>query len=217
MKPFVFINAAISIDGRLTDWRRKQVRISCKEDLIRVDKLRAESDAILVGIGTVLSDNPSLTVKSNELRKKRISEGKDPNPIRIVLDSKARTPVNSKILSKDARTIIAVTNKADENRVAELKEYAEIVVLGEDKVNLYSLMSFLSKIGVRKLMVEGGGKVIASFLKSNLVDKIYTYVGGFVFGEGVSFAEGRVNARFKLASVERIGSGVVLEWIPINS
>ncbi len=217
MRPFVFVNAAVSVDGRLTDWRKRQVRISCEEDMKRVDKLRAESDAILVGIGTVLSDNPSLTVKSEELRKLRILKGKSPNPLRVVLDSKAKIPINSKILSPDAKTLVAVTEKANVEKVEELKKYSEVVVCGKEIVDLKKLMSILYSMGVRKLMVEGGGKVIANFLREGIVDRIYVYVGGFVFGEGISFAEGRVGIKVKLKSVEKLGEGVLMEWIPTNS
>ncbi len=213
-KPFVFINVAASLDGRITDWRRRQIRISCDEDMQRVDKLRAESDAILVGIGTVLSDNPSLTVKSRELRENRVKEGKSQNPLRVILDSKARTPLNAKVLSKDAETLIAVSRIAEREKVEELKKRAEVAILGEDRVDLRLLMDYLWKKGVRKLMVEGGGRVISSFLKERLVDQIFVYTGGVVFGEGVSIAEGKISPHVKLELLEvrKLGRGVLTRW-----
>ncbi len=213
-KPFVFINVAASLDGRITDWRRRQIRISCDEDMQRVDKLRAESDAILVGIGTVLSDNPSLTVKSRELRENRVKEGKSQNPLRVILDSKARMPLNAKVLSKDAETLIAVSRIAEREKVEELKKRAEVAILGEDRVDLRLLMDYLWRKGVRKLMVEGGGRVISSFLKERLVDQIFVYTGGVVFGEGVSIAEGKISPHVKLELLEvrKLGRGVLTRW-----
>ncbi len=214
MRPLVFVNVAASVDGRITDWSRKQIRISCEEDMKRVDSLRAESDAVLVGIGTVLSDNPSLTIKSSELREIRTKAGKSPNPLRIVLDSKARTPLNAKVLSKDAKTLIVVSEAAEEERVEELRRRVEVAVLGKEKVDLNLLMKYLWKRGIERLMVEGGGKIISSFLREGLVDYLYVYIGGVVFGEGVSLAEGRIfpHAKLELLDVRKLGKGVLSEW-----
>jgi 2,5-diamino-6-(ribosylamino)-4(3H)-pyrimidinone 5'-phosphate reductase len=217
MRPFVFINAAMSIDGRITDWRRRQVRISCRDDMKRVDRLRAESDAVLVGIGTVIADNPSLTVKSKELREKRIKEGKSPNPVRVVLDSKARLPLNSNILSNDAETLVAVSKMARRDRINLLKDVAKVVVCGEKKVDIPLLLNVLFENGIRKLMVEGGGRVISSFLKEKVVDRLFIYVGGIAFGEGVNLVEGRLDppVKFELLKAERVGRGFVLEANPV--
>jgi len=210
----VFINVAASVDGRITDWSRRQIRISCEEDMKRVDSLRAESDAILVGIGTVLADNPSLTVKSEELREKRVKAGKTPNPLRVILDSKARTPINARVLSGDAETLIAVSERAERERVERLREKAEVVVAGKDRVDLRLLIDHLERRGVEKLMVEGGGRVISSFLRERIADYLYVYTGGIVFGEGVSLAEGMLNPHVKLEllEVKKLGKGVLSKW-----
>jgi 2,5-diamino-6-(ribosylamino)-4(3H)-pyrimidinone 5'-phosphate reductase len=94
-RPFIFINSAMSADGKISTKQRKQVRISGKEDFDRMDALRASSDAIMVGIGTLLADNPSLTVKSPKRRLERKEAGLEENPARIVVDSKARTHKNN--------------------------------------------------------------------------------------------------------------------------
>jgi len=214
-RPFVFINAAMSIDGRITDWRKRQVSISCEEDLRRVDALRAESDAILVGIGTVLADNPSLKVKSEKLKEERVKAGKSPNPLRVVLDSKARISLSSRILSNDAETLVVVSEMADRKKLAEIeKRGAKVAVCGKNKVDILSLLEHLHDIGIRRLMVEGGGRIISSFLRVGVVDRVYVYVGGIAFGEGVSLVEGRLDppVKLKLLNVSKIGKGVVMEW-----
>ena len=113
MRPFVFVNIAMSADGKISTKERRQVKISGTEDFSRVDRIKAASDAIMVGIGTVLADNPSLTVKSPDLRAERRAGGKDEHPIRVVVDSAARTPLDADILHKGTgKRIIAVSRKA---------------------------------------------------------------------------------------------------------
>ncbi|MGB9884681.1 MAG: RibD family protein, partial [Methanomassiliicoccales archaeon] len=102
MRPFVIVNCAMTPDGKIAGKERRQVRISSQEDLERVKKLRASCDAILVGIGTVLADDPHLTVKDPQLEKK---------PLRVVLDSHGRTPDNAKVLDRNAPTLIATAEE----------------------------------------------------------------------------------------------------------
>lgn len=218
MKPFVFINIASSIDGKISNEKRIRLKISCDEDLKRVDKLRAESDAIMVGIGTVLADNPRLTVKSEELRRKRILEGKPENPIRVVVDSKCRIPLNARILNDEAKTIVAVSESADKSKVDLISKKAEVVVFGKERVDLKALMNYLYEIGVRRLMVEGGGTIVNSLLKEKLVDEVYIYFAPIIIGgknspticDGNSFDN---PIHLDLISVEKLGEGLLTKWI----
>ena len=217
MKPFVFINVAASVDGKISNERRVQLRISSKEDMERVDRLRAESDAIMVGIGTVLADNPRLTVKSEKLRKKRILEGKPENPLRVVVDSKARIPEDALILNGEAETLLAVSKKAELDRLKKLQEKAMIFVSGEDRVDLRELMEFLYHIGVRRLMVEGGGELIASLFREGLVDEIYVYYGNMIIAgkNSPTIADGKSldePAELELLEVKKLGSGILTRW-----
>ncbi len=221
MKPFVFINIASSVDGKISDENRRQIKISCEEDFRRVDRLRAESDAIMVGIGTVLADNPRLTVKSEELRRWRIKQGKPENPIRVVVDSRCRIPLNAKVLNNDAKTIVAVSKLADKSKVEELKERAEVVCFGESRVDLVALMNYLYEIGIRKVMVEGGATLNYGLLREGLVDEIYVYYGNMIIGgakaptvvDGCSFSP---PLELELISVEKIGKGVLTRWRVIS-
>ncbi len=217
MKPFVFINVAASVDGKISNERRVQLRISSKEDMERVDRLRAESDAIMVGIGTVLADNPRLTVKSEELRKKRVLEGKPENPLRVVVDSRARIPEDALILNGEAETLLAVSKKAELDRLKKLQEKAMIFVSGEDRVDLRELMEFLYHIGVRRLMVEGGGELIASLFREGLVDEIYVYYGNMIIAgkNSPTIADGKSldePAELELLEVKKLGSGILTRW-----
>ena len=211
LRPFVFINAATSADGKISTVERRQTRISGKEDFERVDSLRAGSDAIMVGVGTVLADDPSLTVKAGARRAARARAGKDANPLRVVVDSRARTPPNAEVLCKgEGRRIIAVSElaNADGERVAELGKKAEVLVCGGSgaaesgaaesgaaggggggrgggrggKVDLGKLLARLRQRGVERLLVEGGATLNWSLISQGLVDEIFVYVGNLILG-----------------------------------
>jgi len=222
MRPYVFINAAMSADGKISAYTRKQIPISGDQDFRRVDRLKYGADAIMVGIGTVLSDDPSLTVKSEELRKERLDSGKDENPIRIVADSLARTPVDADILMKgDGGRVILVSKSAPPERADRLREAgAEIVVAGEHRVDLVSALEHLYEIGVRRLMVEGGGRLNWSLLSQGLVDEVYVYVGNMILGggssptlaDGAGFSDIDGACQLELISLEPMDGGFVVEW-----
>jgi 2,5-diamino-6-(ribosylamino)-4(3H)-pyrimidinone 5'-phosphate reductase len=218
-RPFVFINAAMSADGKIATRERKQTRISGSLDFDRVDELRASSDAVMVGIGTVLSDNPSLTVKSKERREKRREDGKDENPVRIVVDSLVRTPIDADIFKKGAgKKIIAVAETAPEEKVKQLSKNAEIIVSGEKSVDLEKLLCELKACGINRLMVEGGATLNWGLVSAGLVDEIYTFIGSIIIGGKTAptlvDGEGFMSdfCRLSLISCERLEDGVLVRW-----
>ena len=218
-RPFIFINAAMSADGKIATTERKQTRISGSIDFDRVDELRATSDAIMVGIGTVLCDNPSLTVKSAERREKRRSHGLDETPARIVVDSMAQIPLDADIFKKGTgKKIIAVTESAPRKKVQELSKQADIIVSGEKTVNLEKLLAELKVRGINHLMVEGGATLNWGLISKGLVDEIYTFIGNIIIGgkSAPTFVDGEgfVNefCRLSLISCEKVEEGVLLRW-----
>jgi 2,5-diamino-6-(ribosylamino)-4(3H)-pyrimidinone 5'-phosphate reductase len=219
-RPFIFINSAMSADGKLSTKERKQVRISGKLDFGRVDELRAQADAIMVGIGTVLSDDPSLTVKSPERKAARKAAGKSENPVRIIVDSAARTPLDADIFKKgEGIRIIAVSNAAPAENVEKLEKKALVIKTGTNKVDLSELAGNLKEIGINTLMVEGGATLNWGMLSAGLVDEIYTFVGNLIIGGATSptftDGEGFLEAEMldlELLSVEKIEDGVLLKW-----
>jgi len=221
MRPHVTVNLAMSADGKISSIERRQVKISGKKDFDRVDDLKARSDAIMVGIGTVLADDPSLSVKSPERREQRLISGVEEHPVRIVVDSQARTPVSADILHKgNGKRIIAVSEKAPQSRVNELSHFAEIIVAGKDTVDLILLLPRLYESGVRTLMVEGGGTLIWSLFRDGLVDEFITYVGNMIIGgrnsptpaEGDGFIDEGLFPRLRLESCEKMEEGVLIRW-----
>jgi 2,5-diamino-6-(ribosylamino)-4(3H)-pyrimidinone 5'-phosphate reductase len=210
LKPFVQVNCAMSADGKSAGPDRKQVRISSEEDKARVKELRRRSDAILVGIGTVLADDPKLTIKGASY---------DENPIRVVLDAHGRTPDDAKVLDGNAPTVI-VTDAACEK---EWRDRAIVMRCGKDgRIDLPIMLHLLAEhLGVESVMVEGGGEVIASFFRDKLVDRYTVFVGGLIIGgrdaptpaDGDGWvAEGGV--KLELQSAEVLGNGALLTFMP---
>lgn len=221
MRPHVIVNTAMSADGKLSTRERRQVKISGVQDFNRVDRLKAGCDAVMVGIGTVLADDPSLTVKAEECRNNRINRGVDMHPIRIVIDSRARTPPDAKVLHKEAgMRIIAVSKRADAGKVAELKKLATVVIVGEEQVDLKELMEELGRMGIRRVMVEGGGTLIAGLIAAGLVDEIYTFIGNIIIGgkdaptlaDGEGFISESGFCRLTLLEARKIEQGILLHW-----
>jgi 2,5-diamino-6-(ribosylamino)-4(3H)-pyrimidinone 5'-phosphate reductase len=221
MRPHVVVNVAMSADGKLSTRERRQVRISGNEDFLRVDRLRAASDAVMVGIGTVLADDPSLTVKSDELKRERRAQGRDEHPVRVVVDSAARIPLTASVLHKGkGRRVVAVSRHADTAHVTDLKKIATVVVAGETKVDLTELLNELGRMGVRQLMVEGGGTLIAGLFVDGLVDEVYMYTGNIIIGgkdaptpaDGEGFLKEDEFPRLVLLDATPTGEGILLHW-----
>ncbi len=221
MRPVVHVNVAMSADGKLSTRERRQVRISGPADFSRVDRIKAESDAVMVGIGTVLADDPSLTVKSPELRAIRMARGMPEHPVRIVVDSKARTPPDAAILHKgEGRRIIACSERADPAKVAELGRYATVLRAGGEQVDLPRLLSLLSDQGIRTVMVEGGGTLIAALFMAGLVDELTCFVGNMIIGgrdaptlaDGPGFVAPETFVQLTFSGAEPMDEGVLLSW-----
>lgn len=180
MKPYVILNAAMTLDGKIAT-ETGSSNISGKEDLIRVHELRKEVDAIMVGINTVIADDPRLTVH-------KIESKKEDNPIRVVVDGKGRIPIESRITNEDAPTIIAVSDDYKSDLTASDKYQVlknngvDFFFAGEKQVDLVKLMNYLYEKGVKTLMLEGGSTLNFSMIKDGLIDEIRICVAPMVVG-----------------------------------
>ncbi|MFB6119617.1 MAG: 2,5-diamino-6-(ribosylamino)-4(3H)-pyrimidinone 5'-phosphate reductase [Halobacteriaceae archaeon] len=199
----VRVNAATSADGKLASHRREQVAISGDEDFARVDGMRAESDAVMVGVGTVLADDPHLTVAGA-------------TPARVVADSRLRTPRDARILDDAAPTYLLASEAAPDEDVPD----ATVIRAGADRVALPEALDALEAAGVESLLVEGGGELIFSLFEAGLVDDLSVFVGGTLIGgrdaptlaDGEGFGLPEAFVDLSLVGVERLDDGVLLRW-----
>lgn len=177
-RPFVISKFAMTLDGKIATYTGHSQWITGDAARHDVHELRNEVDAILVGVGTVLADNPSLTT--------RLPEGKGENPIRIILDGRLRTPLDSNVLNiSEARTIIVTTPDADSQKVKALEEKGVSIVVvskNEQGLNLEEMLEKLYEQGITDILVEGGAEVNASFLRAGLIDKYIVYVAPKLIG-----------------------------------
>jgi 2,5-diamino-6-(ribosylamino)-4(3H)-pyrimidinone 5'-phosphate reductase len=214
-RPHVILSAAISIDGKIAT-RIGDSKLSSKKDKIRIHKLRSTVDAILVGKNTVHRDDPLLTV--------RYAKGK--NPIRIILDSNGTIDVNSKILQTSGKvpTIIAVSKKISKSNLQKLKKFpVEIIMTGENSVNIKSLMNNLNKRKIKTILVEGGGTVNWQFIQNNLFDEILITIAPFIIGgtNAITFVQGRgfdkitQSPRLRLNVIKKLENSLILHYTKV--
>lgn len=218
-RPFVFINVAMTADGKIDTFARKGAGISSQRDKDRVDRLRAESDAVMVGGRTLLDEDPKLTVKSEALREERIARGLAPNPIKVGVVSEAKLKTHSKFLQEGgARIVIFTTQRTSKEELASLREQnVEVFVHDGERVNLSEMMQALQDLGIKRLMVEGGGTLNFELIRLGLVDEVSAYVAPMIFGgeKAPTMAAGvgleRIEAvPLKLIHVENWDEGGVL-------
>lgn len=186
-RPYVFINVAMTADGKIDTFERKGSIISSKRDKDRVDELRAGADAILVGGKTLLGELPKLTVKSEALREARVKRGLTPNPIKVGV---ATSITNAAILLESyfvkagpARVVIFTTSRTSITQLKNLRAHnVEVFVHDTPRVDLTMMMQTLKEIGVSRLMVEGGGSINFELIRLGLVDEITAYLAPIIFG-----------------------------------
>jgi riboflavin-specific deaminase-like protein len=208
----------MSVDGKIAPADHNgrefsQYMTSQHEQLLH--EIRANVDAVIIGVNTVIADNPSLTV--------RTVEGK--NPLRVILDTHARIPIKSKILNtKEAPTLIAVTKDAPKDKIDLLKNKNTGILLlpAQKKIDLNKLLTKLSERGVKRVLIEGGGEVRWSFFEQKLVDELFVWItptiwGGqtaptLVGGSGFVNAKDAVNLEFK--SIKQVENILIL-WFNV--
>ena len=214
-RPRVIVNCAMSADGKIALPTGKQLRISSEEDIARVYRLRSTCDAVLVGVGTILSDDPKLTVKETYVKHPR-------QPLRVVLDSTGRTPPGALVLNTTADTLLIMAKGHERQFEGSHIEVVGCTVDRQGLLEIPCILELLSQRGIRTLLVEGGGTVIWSFLQSGMVDDLYVYIGPCIIGgkntptmasgEGIMRENEAIN--LKIVKTQRIGAGVLIHYQP---
>lgn len=214
--PFVALKTAMTLDGKIATATGQSQWITNEASRYETHRLRDIYDGILVGINTALADNPSLTT--------RLKEYQGRNPVRIVVDSRARLPLTAKLVTDGAaRTIVAVTEQAPAERVEALRSAGvEIIVAGSSNhVDMQSLMEQLGVMKISSVLVEGGGSVNFSLLQAGLVDRVYAFIAPKLVGgrdaltpvEGEGFQELDRAVELENIQLRQLGSDVLLTGI----
>ncbi len=178
--PFVILKTAMSLDGKIATRTGESKWITGPEARNYSHQLRNCYDAILVGVNTILRDNPALTT--------RLPEGETKNPVRIVVDSQARTPLEAQVVTnaKETPTLIAVTNAAPADKINQLEKMGvEILPVNTNnngRVDLKALMLELGRREITSVLIEGGGEVHSSALKAGIVDKMGWFIAPLIIG-----------------------------------
>ena len=226
-EPFVLLKVAMSLDGKITSRniqnnlnnQDEQKWITGTEARDLVHRIRDEYDAVAVGIGTVLADDPLLTVRlENEATK---------NPLRVIVDSAGRLPESSKIVRTAAKvpTVLATTSKISPTKTESLKKAGvEIWILpaSQGKVNLKKLLKKLGNQGITSLLLEGGAGLNNSFIKANLVDKYLFFVAPKILGPNCLSLIGGENSggekppdiSLTIAEVKKVGEDLAITCYP---
>ena len=177
-KPFVIIKVAMSLDGKIATATGDSKYITSKEARTYVHQLRTEVDAVMVGLNTVLRDNPELTP--------RLVKGK--NPMKIVVDSKLKMSKNCNLMKDPTKLIIATTNKAPKSEIKKFQQKGVIVIIAnptKGMVDLQDLMKQIGKHEITSVMIEGGSELNSSAIKAGIVDKILIFAAPKIIGNGL--------------------------------
>ena len=210
--PKIILSAAISLDGKIATITGDS-KLSSKKDLIRLHKLRSQVDAILIGKNTVKKDNPLLTV--------RYVKGK--NPIRIILDSGGSISKSSKILqtSDTVKTIIVVSKKITKKNLQKLKNFpVEVLIIGDNQINIKSLLKILGEKKIKTILLEGGGTTTWEFIKNNFIDEFLITLTPFILGgkkaislvQGEGFSTISKSTKLRLNGFKKLENDLVLNY-----
>lgn len=206
-RPYVFMKAGMSADGKVALKNGKSKWITSEKSRRHAQLLRKKADAILVGINTVIADNPRLDCRID--RRKRIKK--------VILDSRGRTPLNARIFDKVKKgEVFIFTSKMKRGKIIQLEKKGA-AVLFLDKITPAAVLSELFKRGVMSVLVEGGSAVASSFIRAKLVDELYLYIAPLIIGsDGLGYfgdmelSKMRNVFRIEDRAIEKIGPDILI-------
>jgi 5-amino-6-(5-phosphoribosylamino)uracil reductase len=216
-RPYTILSCGVSLDGYLDAATEDRLVLSNEADLARVDHVRAECDAILVGAATVRNDNPRLLVRSPELRRQRRLRGLPEAPVKVTMTERGRLdPCSNFFTTGDSEKLVYCARRSVAQAERRLSEVATVVDGGQP-VDPRWMVEDLHSRGVRRLMVEGGGRVHTQFLTADLADELHLVIAPFFVGNSRANRFVRDGAfpwnpgrRAHLAEVRQIGDVVLL-------
>ena len=204
--PWVILNAALTADGKIDTVTRKGAKISSDEDWRRVDRLRAEVDAVMVGGNTLLAEDPRLTIRSDELRAQREQEGRPANPAKVGIISEAGLDLESRFLNDGGgQVFLFTTSRTRDDQITALRQQgAQVFVHAGQRVDLTAAMAYLKTGGIDKVLLEGGGTLNSAMFEAGLIDEVRLYIAPLIFGgaSAPTLADGPGLTRDKAISLE---------------
>ncbi|MFI1944111.1 RibD family protein [Streptomyces virginiae] len=219
-RPYVLLSVATSVDGYIDDTSTERLLLSNSEDFDRVDQVRAESDAILIGAGTIRSDNPRLLVNSDERRAARVAAGKPAYPLKVTISASGDLESDLKFWHHGGEKLAYTTDAGEEKLRERLAGLAEVVSTGP-AIDFGALLDDLGARGIERLMVEGGGQIHTAFLSQGLADEIHLAIAPLVVGDpgaprflNPAKYPGGSTRRMHLAEASTIGDVVLLRYLP---
>lgn len=222
-RPYVLLSVAVSVDGYIDDASPDRLLLSNDADFDRVDKVRADSDAILIGAGTISADNPRLIVKSERRQAERVASGRPAHPLKVTVTASGALDPAAKFWhhgTEDHRPVVYTTDTGAATATARLGELADVVPLGAE-VDFAALLDDLGDRGVKRLMVEGGSRIHTEFLSAGLADELQLAIGPTLVGQPAAprFLNeadfpGGPTRRMRLVDVSQIGDVALLRYHP---
>ncbi|MFD7911411.1 RibD family protein [Streptomyces sp. NPDC059752] len=219
-RPYVLLSVATSVDGYIDDTSTARLLLSNSEDFDRVDQVRAESDAILIGAGTMRSDNPRLLVNSEERRAARVAAGKPAYPLKVTISASGELDADLKFWHHGGEKLAYTTDAGEEKLRERLAGLADVVSTGP-AIDFGALLDDLGARGIERLMVEGGGQIHTAFLSQGLADEIHLAIAPLVVGDpgaprflNPAAYPGGSTRRMHLAEASTIGDVVLLRYLP---
>jgi riboflavin-specific deaminase-like protein len=217
-RPYVLLSVAVSVDGYIDDRDAQGFALSNALDFDRVDQVRAESDAILIGAETVRRDNPRLLVNDPGRRAARVADGLPEHPLKVTVTATGDLDPALRFWHHGGRKLVYTTDSGRDS--VNLGDLAEVVSLGPE-IAFDRLLDDLGGRGVRRLMVEGGGRIHTAFLSAGLADELQMAVAPLLIGHATAprflnpaeFPGGPAH-RFHLEDVSRVGDVAVLRYFP---
>jgi len=217
-RPYVLLSVATSVDGYIDDISPGRLLLSNAADLDRVDQVRAESDAVVIGASTVRADDPRMIVKSERRRAERLARALPEYPLKVTVTRSGVLGSGLRWFHHGGEKIVYTVDGAAETLTEQLDGLAEVVPLGPE-IDFKALLDDLSARGVGQLVVEGGEQIHTAFLSQDLVDEIQLAVAPLLVGAGPRFlAPTRYpwpsTRRMRLGETRTIGDVVLLRYHP---
>ena len=173
-RPHVAVNMAMSLDGKISTYRREEISLGTEHDRRLMDVLRADADAVIVGSGTVRHDGFPIRIRYSDLEAERVAHGRTPHPVNVTMSRKLNVPSTRPFFRHpDTERIVFTTRAAPATRVKLISRFAEVITLRSRTISPTAVLAELSRRGMRRVLLEGGGELHFAFAREGVIDDLY--------------------------------------------